>query len=95
VPISASIAVAGEIDFYRFSRSASATVHGYTTGSTDTYCYLQDASGLVLDNDDDDGPGANCHVSASIATGTFYLKVRHFNGSNTGSYVAKVDLVGP
>ena len=80
----------GGTDFFRVEMSSAGTLTAYTTGSTDTYGYILDSSGSVLDDDDDDGKGWNFRVSASVSAGTYYILVEGFE---TGDYTLHV--VGP
>lgn len=59
----------------------------YTTGSTDTYGQLYNSNGVLLKSDDDSGDGTNFMLKYSLTKGnTYYIKIRHFSSSKTGSY---------
>ncbi len=90
LPVSASIEVPGDVDYYKFVVSSAATVHGYTTGTTDTVCYFLDAEGNSLGSDDQSGPGDNCWVSANVLPGTYFFKVHDYYDYGTGTYSAYV-----
>ena len=74
------------------SGSGELTVH--TTGSTDTYGILHGASGSHLANDDDGGDGRNFRIEHRVAPGTYYIQVRGYNSSTTGSYTLRAELEG-
>lgn len=71
----------GDTDYFRVSVSSSGTLVAYTTGSTDTYGYIEDSSGRVLDSNDDAGEDTNFWVSASVSSGTYYIRVRGYDNA--------------
>ena len=86
---SGRIETGGDVDYFRvqvsiFSSSGTLTV--YTTGNTDTYGTLQSSSGSTLETDDDDGSGTNFSIARSVSAGTYYIAVRGYSSSETGSY---------
>lgn len=74
----------GDEDWFEIQLSSSGTLTAYTTGSTDTYGYLIDSGGNTLTYNDDD-PYPNFRVSASVGSGTYYVRVRHYS-TGTGDY---------
>ncbi|MDE2813423.1 MAG: T9SS type A sorting domain-containing protein [Gemmatimonadota bacterium] len=80
----------GDEDLFVIEMSDSGTLTVYTTGSTDTYGFIWDSSGNVLDENDDGGEGWNFRVSASVSAGIYYIQVE---GWETGDYTLHV--VGP
>ena len=80
----------GDEDLFVIEMSDSGTLTVYTTGSTDTYGFIFDNSGNVLEENDDGGEGWNFRVSASVSAGTYYIQV---GGFETGDYTLHV--VGP
>lgn len=74
-------------DYFEVYLSSTGTFTVYTTGSTDTYGYLYNSSGNVLASNDDSGTGSNFKIEEFIfSTGTYYIKVKGYSSSDTGSY---------
>ncbi len=82
---------AGDTDYFRVSVSGSGTLVAYTTGSTDTYGYILNSSGRVLTEDDDAGVGSNFYISASVRSGTYYIRIRGYDSSTTGNYTLRIE----
>ncbi|QQZ30649.1 CHAP domain-containing protein [Thiothrix subterranea] len=83
----------GDIDYFRVTTSGAGTLTAYTTGSTDTYGTLY--SGNSLASNDDANGSTNFRIQYNIpAAGTYYVAVRHYSSSQTGSYSLRVDFVG-
>ena len=83
---SGRIETGGDVDYFRVQVSSSGTLTVYTTGNTDTYGTLQSSSGTTLETDDDDGSGTNFSIARSVSAGTYYIAVRGYSSSETGSY---------
>jgi murein DD-endopeptidase MepM/ murein hydrolase activator NlpD len=86
---------AGDYDFFRINLGSAATLTVGTTGDTDTYGYLLDAVGNEIDNDDDieatdtnflNATERNFQMTHDLGAGTYYVKVRHYSPTGTGSY---------
>ncbi|MBC2581761.1 S8 family serine peptidase [Clostridium sp. DJ247] len=94
--IPAAINYAGDVDFFKFTPIFSGTYIIGTTGTTDTYGYLYDSNQNQLAYNDDSNGSLNFSISYSlIANQTYYIKVRHWSSSGTGSYsLAVKDSVG-
>ena len=82
---------AGDTDYFRVSVSGSGTLVAYTTGSTDTYGAILNSSGGVLTEDDDAGVGSNFYISASVRSGTYYIRIRGYDSSTTGNYTLRIE----
>ena len=76
----------GDVDWFRVQVSHSGILTVFTGGSTDTYGTLQNSSGSELATDDDGGRGRNFSIARSVSAGTYYIQVRGFSSSTTGSY---------
>ena len=76
----------GDVDFFQVQVSRSGTLTVYTTGSTDTEGTLQNSSGSNLATNDDGGRGGNFSIEHAVSAGTYYVQVRGFSSSTTGSY---------
>ncbi len=80
----------GDRDYFRLAVSGNTTLTVQTTGSTDTRGTLFDADGSSLETDDDGGAGTNFKIELDVDVGTYYVEVRGFSSSTTGSYVLDV-----
>ena len=80
----------GDVDFFEVEVSAARTLVAYTTGDLDTFGYIEDDTGTVLDSDDDGGDGLNFRVSRDVEAGTFYIRVEGLGDDETGPYMLHV-----
>ena len=83
LPLAVGASIEGELsaddsDYFRVTVSNAGTLMASTTGSTDTYGSIEDSSGNVLNENDDDGEDRNFRVSAAVEPGTYYIRVRGF-----------------
>jgi len=76
----------GDRDYFRLLVSEDTTLTVETTGSTDTFGTLFDATGTSLETDDDGGAGTNFEIERDVDAGTYYVEVRGFSSSTTGTY---------
>ena len=83
---SGEIETGGDVDWFRVQVSRSGTLTVYTTSSIDTYGTLQNSSGSELATDDDGGSGQNFSIEHAVNAGTYYIQVRGYSSSATGSY---------
>ena len=81
-----SIDSGGEEDVYRITVTGSGTLTVHSSGSTDVYGYLLSSSGSELASNDDGGQGRNFQISHSVSAGTYYVRVRHYDSTETGDY---------
>lgn len=87
VPSSSSgTLTAGDVDYFTVTVSQPGTLTVNTSGSTDTYGTLEDASGGTLATNDDGGSGANFRLSSAVSAGTYYVRVAGYDSATTGSY---------
>jgi len=84
------IEAAGDYDYFQITLG-SGVLTVYTTGTTDTYGYLLDSTCSVIAQDDDSGSDYNFRIVNSLAAGTYYIAVKHWSSSGTGSYSLGVD----
>ncbi len=78
---------ARDVDYFRVEIASPGTLTVETTGPTDTYAYLENASGRPVRFDDDDGEGQNFRIETgaagdplpALAAGVYYLHVRGFD----------------
>jgi len=70
---------------------AAGTLTVSTTGSTDTYGYLKNASCATLASNDDYG-SLNFRIVSAVQAGTYFVAVRHYSSSGTGAYTLNVSF---
>ena len=89
--VSASL-TAGDNDWFKFQTSTSGAYVIETHGSTDTYMTLyQSNQTTVIENDDDSGSGTCSKITRTLSASTwYYVKVRGYSSSTTGSYTIDV-----
>ena len=80
----------GDVDYFLIEMSSEGLLVATTTGNTNTYGYILDSSGNVLDRDDYSGTGSNFYVSASVSSGTYYIVVEGGYESSAGAYTLEV-----
>ncbi|HWM90347.1 MAG TPA: M12 family metallopeptidase [Thermoanaerobaculia bacterium] len=86
--VSASIGKHGEEDLYSVKIDKAGNYRFETEGSTDVIMSLvgpNDQKKLVAE-DDDSGQGRNALITAALQPGQYWLRVRHFKPTGTGSY---------
>ena len=83
----------GDRDYFRFEVASAGTLTVGTSGSTDTYGTLFDSNETSLERDDDDGPGRNFEIDRDVAAGRYFLEVRGYSTSITGTYKLEVAFV--
>ena len=88
---SAAIDSAGDEDVYRIVVADPGVLTVYTTGSTDTFGELLDASEDVLASNDD-GDDLNFKLSTWVVAGTYYVRVRHYDDDGDGRYQVAAEL---
>ena len=77
---------AGDVDYFTVTVSQPGTLTVNTSGTTDTYGTLEDASGGTLATNDDGGSGTNFRLSSAVSAGTYYVRVAGYDSATTGSY---------
>jgi len=84
---SADIGKAGEEDLFRFT-----AYQIDTRGKTDVYMKLfgPNSQTALINEDDDSGYGLNPKISAQLLAGDYYVQIRHYDNSGTGSYTIGV-----
>ncbi|MCB4784523.1 MAG: PPC domain-containing protein, partial [Sulfurovum sp.] len=79
---------AGDVDWFKVDITSAGTLTVDTTGTTDTYGELYNASGTKITSDDDSGSEHNFKISQYLETGTYYVKVKHRDSSAiSGTYL--------
>jgi hypothetical protein len=92
--LTGNISPAGDVDWYRFTVSATGTLTIATLAGTlaDNYMYLygpNDQTALI-EEDDDHGTGAAARIERRLSPGTYYVKIRAHSSGGTGTYTIKV-----
>ena len=82
---------AGDVDVYRFTLTATTTVHAWTTGAVDTVGSILDGRGVNIEaNDDESAASTNFGITRSLDPGTYYLQVTHWEPNGTGTYTLNI-----
>jgi tyrosinase len=92
-----SIGQPGEIDWYRFIVSSADTYTMETEGSTDVVMTLfgpNDQTAQVTE-DEDSGQDRNARIVSNLTAGTYFLRIRHYQSTSTGSYRISVRAAQP
>ncbi len=84
--IGGNLEQSGDVDMFRFTLSASATVTLRTSGNTDTFGYLYNSTGSLITSNDDGAGFPNFLITRTLTAGTYYVKVAGFANSVTGAY---------
>jgi hypothetical protein len=86
--VQASIAAPGEIDLFKFVAPSDGKYRVQTTGQTDTVMglYGPDSLSTLVAEDDDSGYAYNARIATWLSAGTYYVRVRHYGASGTGTY---------
>ncbi len=83
----------GDWDVFRIAMASPGLLTVHTTGSTDTYGYLKNSIGEdIKSNDDQSSSNKNFLMSVRMPSGTYYVAVRHYNSTGTGSYTFHADF---
>ena len=78
---------AGDLDYFRVELDQAGSFTAETTGSTDTYGWMESDEGFVLAWSDDDGDGSNFRiVTDTLEAGTYYVVVDGYSHSTRGNY---------
>ena len=93
--VGASLDASFELDIYQIVLTADGTLSASTSGTTDTYGYLFDATGKLLAQADDIAfpSDLNFSFSQALNAGTYFVGVEGFNRNVLGDYTFKTTLV--
>ena len=83
---------AGDLDYFRVRVSGAGTLTVYATGSMDNRGVLYDSAQSQLASNDDGGQGLNFRIEHSVSAGTYYVLVRGYSSTTTGSYTVHADF---
>ena len=87
-PVQTSIGRAGEVDIYRFPVPAAGNYRIETQGPTDVLMSLfgPNSPTALVTEDDDSGQDRNARIVTRLTAGAYFLRIRHYQPSSTGSY---------
>ncbi len=93
--LSSTLVPIGDADWYFIDVPASGSQDVLlvveTSGNMDTYLDMFDRNGDLILSDDDGGDDANAGIGMMAGEGgRFYLRVRHYDDSDSGSYMIRV-----
>src|SRR5574337_241989 len=94
-----SLDIAGDKDYYRIDIPASpvGTAYDwyafYLNSGFDSYGTLYDSTGKEISKNDDGNGNRDFKISIQLSAGTYYLEVRAYNNTATGSYVLRADKI--
>lgn len=84
--ISSAIDSAGDVDYFKIAMLQNGSLTVGSTGSTDTYGDLKDGNCNTIASNDDTNGTNNFSISKTLNAGTYYIAIRHYRSSGTGSY---------
>ncbi len=76
----------GDNDYFKITLTTSGTLTLSTTSSMDTYGVLYNSSGTQIAYNDESGSGSNFQIEKELDAGTYYVKVKGYYSTTTGSY---------
>ena len=90
--VQGTIAAANERDMYTFTVTNPGTHTIETAGNTDCFLTLFGPGNpaTFIAQDDDSGPGTNSRIAVNLASGVYFVQVRHYSPTGTGSYSISV-----
>jgi tyrosinase len=91
-PIPASIGAAGEVDAYRFLVPSAGSYRIETEGTTDTVMSLYGPNSTtdLVTEVDDTGEDRNARIVSRLTAGTYFVRVRGYDGRSNGDYLISV-----
>lgn len=90
--VDAAISAGSESDLYRFQTQSQGNYVIETSGPTDTFLTLfgPNSQTAQIAQNDDAGFRFNARITASLAGGEYFVRVRHFSSLGTGPYQISV-----
>ena len=77
--------------YFKFTLESARRLVIYTSGEGNTVGELYDGRGMFLARDFNSGEGRNFRIETILPRGTYFIEVRGFFGSATGSYILHVE----
>jgi tyrosinase len=86
--IATSIGQAGEVDTCRFTLATAGRYIIETEGPTDVLMSLfgPNSETALITEDDDSGQDRNARIVSNLSAGTYFVRIRHYETSGTGTY---------
>ncbi len=84
----------GDVDVFQIDLPVIGELKIGTTGDLDTFGYLLDANGVEITSNDD-VTDFNFGITRAVAPGRYFVKVRHFQSTQTGAYQLFVGFKSP
>jgi tyrosinase len=83
-----AIALSGELDLYRFTVATAGRFIIETEGPTDVLMSLfgPNSQSALVAEDDDSGQDRNARIVSNLSAGTYFVQIRHFQATGTGTY---------
>jgi hypothetical protein len=86
-PMSGNYDYSYDYDYYKFTAGATGNYTVRSISGMDTYGYLYDENGNLIESDDDDGEGANFMITRDLQEGhIYYVATRPYYSSGRGAY---------
>lgn len=94
--VSGNISNPGEVDIFHFDITSVGEYIIETSGLSDTVItlYGPNDANQEITSDDDGGQNFNSRIAMTLASGTYFVRVRLFSPNTTGSYAIKVSSAG-
>jgi len=90
---SGSIEEGGDSDYFKLVVLEKGTITISSQSSIDTYGYLYDSNGLSIAENDDSGDELNFNIIKTLNAGTYYVRVKAFSSTTTGTYSLETSFV--
>ena len=86
--VEAAIDAANESDLYTFTAPSAGRYVIQTSGITDTFLSLfgPNSQTTIIVRDDDSGPERNARIDRNVEEATYYIRIRHYRPTGTGTY---------
>ncbi len=76
----------GDVDYFRVDLTGNSLLKVYSEGSTNTYGTLLNGACQTVASDNNSGSGNNFLIERDLSPGAYYVAVKHYNASSTGTY---------
>jgi hypothetical protein len=84
--LSGTLAPNSDVDFFRFTTSATTMLTAQASTSFDSFGKLFDANCTLIVEDDDSAGNRDFRLQRELSAGTYFLSVSSFNGASGGAY---------